>query len=46
MTLGRGQHDLRANKPVGIQVYGNGSYPSYQYPGGLNLKAIALRPQQ
>jgi len=39
-----GTHQLTTNKPVGIQVYGYGSYTSYQYPGGLNLKSIAPPP--
>lgn len=39
-----GTHRLESNKPVGIQVYGYGSYTSYQYPGGLNLKSIAPPP--
>jgi hypothetical protein len=46
-TLGAGNggaHTLTADKPVGLQVMGYGSYTSYQYPGGLNLKAIAPPP--
>lgn len=39
-----GTHRLQSAKPVGIQVYGYGSYTTYQYPGGLNLKAIAPPP--
>lgn len=39
-----GVHHLTSEHPVGIQVYGYGSYTSYQYPGGLNLKAIAPPP--
>jgi hypothetical protein len=39
-----GAHDLTASKPVGLQVMGYGSYTSYQYPGGLNLKSIAPPP--
>ena len=39
-----GAHELTADKPVGIQVLGYGSYTSYQYPGGLNLKLIAPPP--
>jgi hypothetical protein len=39
-----GAHTLTADKPVGIQVIGYGSYTSYQYPGGLNLKRIAPPP--
>jgi hypothetical protein len=39
-----GAHVLTASAPVGIQVMGYGSYTSYQYPGGLDLKAIAPPP--
>jgi hypothetical protein len=39
-----GTHRLESAKPVGIQVYGYGSYTTYQYPGGLNLKYIAKPP--
>lgn len=39
-----GVHDLVSTKPVGIQVIGYGSYTSYQFPGGLDLKAIAPPP--
>ncbi len=39
-----GTHTLKADRPVGVQVYGYGSYTSYQYPGGLNLKSIAPPP--
>lgn len=41
---GGGSHVLEATEPVGIQVIGYGSYTSYQYPGGLNLTAIAPPP--
>ena len=39
-----GAHVLTANTGVGIQVMGYGAYTSYQYPGGLNLLAIAPPP--
>jgi len=39
-----GAHVLTATEPVGIQVMGYGSATSYQYPGGLNLGAIAPPP--
>jgi hypothetical protein len=39
-----GAHLLTATAPVGIQVMGYGTYTSYQYPGGLNLDAIAPPP--
>lgn len=40
----QGAHVLTATAPVGIQVFGYGSYTSYHYPGGLNLKTIAPPP--
>lgn len=46
-TLGAGAsgaHTLTADKPVGLQAMGYGSYTSYTYPGGLNLKIIAPPP--
>jgi len=39
-----GAHVMTSTAPVGIQVMGYGSYTSYQYPGGLNLDAIAPPP--
>jgi hypothetical protein len=39
-----GAHVLVASQPVGIQVMGYGAYTSYQYPGGLDLAAIAPPP--
>lgn len=39
-----GAHVLTSSEAVGIQVIGYGSYTSYQYPGGLNLKTIAPPP--
>jgi len=39
-----GAHVLTASAPVGLQVLGYGSYTSYQYPGGLNLKQISAPP--
>jgi hypothetical protein len=39
-----GAHVLEASAPVGLQVEGYGSYTSYYYPGGLDLKAIAPPP--
>ena len=39
-----GVHVLESSAPVGLQVMGYGSYTSYQYPGGLNLKTIAPPP--
>jgi hypothetical protein len=39
-----GAHSLEADQPVGLQVIGYGSYTSYQYPAGLNLRSIAPPP--
>jgi hypothetical protein len=39
-----GAHELISNKRIGLQVIGYGSYTSYQYPGGLDLKPIAPPP--
>lgn len=36
-----GAHSLKANRSIGIQVLGYGSYTSYQVPGGLNLQPIS-----
>jgi hypothetical protein len=47
LKLGAGQggaHLLQADKEVGLQVMGYGSYTSYQYPGGSNLTLIAPPP--
>jgi hypothetical protein len=39
-----GAHRLEASAPVGLQVTGYGAHTSYQYPGGLDLRAIAPPP--
>ena len=39
-----GAHKLSADQPVGLQVMGFGHATSYYYPGGLNLKVIAMPP--
>jgi hypothetical protein len=39
-----GAHVMTSAAAVGIQVIGYGAYTSYQYPGGLNLNAIAPPP--
>jgi len=39
-----GAHVVSASAPIGLQVLGYGSFTSYQYPGGLNLKTIAPPP--
>jgi hypothetical protein len=40
-----GAHALQADRPVGLQVLGHGSYTSYQYPAGLNFLFIAPPPK-
>ncbi|HEY0136356.1 MAG TPA: IgGFc-binding protein [Nannocystis sp.] len=35
-----GNHDVKADKPIGISVYGYGQYTSYWYPGGLDLEPL------
>jgi hypothetical protein len=37
-----GNHLITADMPFGISVYGYGSYTSYWYPGGTELKDIVL----
>ena len=44
-NAGGGIHTIDADVPIGIQIIGYGSYTSYQYPGGLNLKLIAPPPE-
>jgi hypothetical protein len=39
-----GAHVLTASNPVGLEVMGYGSYTSYTYPGGLDLKYISPPP--
>jgi hypothetical protein len=39
-----GAHVLTASDPVGLEVMGYGSYTSYTYPGGLDLKYISPPP--
>jgi hypothetical protein len=36
-----GAHRLTGTSLLGVQIAGYGSYTSYYYPGGMNLKAIA-----
>lgn len=43
-STNHGAHVLESDVPFGIQVVGYGSYTSYQYPGGLDLKLIAPPP--
>jgi IgGFc binding protein len=47
IKLGAGQngaHSMTGSKPFGLQVIGYGKQTSYQYPGGLDLHAIAPPP--
>jgi hypothetical protein len=39
---GGGVHHIHADAPFGLTVYGYGRFTSYMYPGGLDLKRIAL----
>jgi hypothetical protein len=39
-----GAHVLTSGSPVGLEVTGYGSYTSYTYPGGLDLKYISPPP--
>ncbi len=36
-----GTHTINSNYPVGVHVYGFGSYDSYGYPGGQSFSQIA-----
>ena len=40
VQLKGGAHTIKASSQVGITVYGVGSYTSYMYPGGLDLKIL------
>ncbi|HEY3356202.1 MAG TPA: IgGFc-binding protein [Polyangia bacterium] len=44
VTIQGGSHTIQTNGTdgVGIQVYGVGSYTSYMYPGGLDVKQINI----
>jgi hypothetical protein len=44
-SINDGAHTVVATRPIGIQVLGYGDNTSYQYPGGLNLAAIAPPPK-
>jgi hypothetical protein len=37
---GNGNHTLASDKPCGLTVYGYGSYTSYWYPGGADLRNL------
>ncbi|MCA9670705.1 MAG: IgGFc-binding protein [Myxococcales bacterium] len=38
-----GVHRLRANRPIGLVVYGFDAYVSYGYPGGTDLEIINIK---
>jgi len=40
VTIRPGVHQVLSTQPFGIIVYGFGSYTSYMYPGGLDLRVI------
>jgi hypothetical protein len=40
LQIAGGVHDITSTEPFGIEVYGVGSYTSYMYPGGLDLKEV------
>lgn len=37
-------HEIHADNPFGLQVYGYGSRTSYMYPGGLDLRVVSIPP--
>jgi len=37
-----GVHEIHADKPVGVYVYGYDQYVSYGYPAGLDIKDLGL----
>lgn len=39
-----GAHEIHADQPFGITVYGYGLYTSYMVPGGLDVKRVATPP--
>ena len=40
VAIAGGAHKVEAAVPVGVVVYGYGTYTSYMYPGGLALEAL------
>ncbi|MDD5305711.1 MAG: IgGFc-binding protein [Deltaproteobacteria bacterium] len=40
LTISAGIHKIKSTEAFGIQVYGVGTYTSYMYPGGLDLKRV------
>jgi hypothetical protein len=39
---GSGVHEIHADEPFGLVVYGYGRFTSYMYPGGLDLRRITV----
>ena len=37
IKVAKGTHTVKADKPVGLMVYGYGNVTAYGYPGGMNL---------
>lgn len=42
VRIGGGPHRMTSLDPFGVSVYGFGSYTSYMYPAGLDLRVINL----
>ncbi len=42
VEISGGAHHIESAAPIGIVVYGFGSYTSYMYPGGLDFEAINI----
>ncbi len=40
LKIAGGSHLIESSGSVGIMVYGVGSYTSYMYPGGLDLRLL------
>jgi hypothetical protein len=42
LEISGGIHSIHGEEPFAITVYGVGSYTSYMYPGGLDLKEVPI----
>jgi hypothetical protein len=42
VSITGGVHFIESTEPFAITVYGVGSYTSYMYPGGLDLKDVEI----
>jgi hypothetical protein len=42
IVIDAGIHSITSGTPFSIIVYGVGSYTSYMYPGGLDLKPVTI----